>query len=78
MIKKLLLQAIKFYQIHISPMIGPVCKYHPSCSNYAVEAIQVHGAFKGSLLASCRIVRCNPFAKGRVDPVPKKKPRKSF
>lgn len=73
MIKKALLKAIKFYQLHISPMIGPVCKFHPSCSHYAVQAIEIHGVLKGSLLACWRILRCNPFTKGKVDLIPVKK-----
>lgn len=55
-----------------------VCKYYPTCSSYAIEALEVHGAVKGSLLAIWRILRCNPFSKGGYDPVPaKKKNRKN-
>ncbi|MBR4450564.1 MAG: membrane protein insertion efficiency factor YidD, partial [Clostridia bacterium] len=49
--KKFLLSAIRFYQKHTSPLLPPMCRYYPTCSNYAVEAIRVHGAFKGTLLA---------------------------
>lgn len=74
MIKKLLIGMIRFYQMAISPAKGgPTCKYYPTCSAYAIEAIQVHGPFKGGLLAIWRILRCNPFSKGGYDPVPKKK-----
>lgn len=74
MIKKLLIGMIRFYQIAISPAKGaPTCKYVPTCSAYAIEAIQIHGPIKGCLLAVWRILRCNPFSKGGYDPVPQKK-----
>jgi len=50
-----------------------VCKYYPSCSTYAIQALEMHGAIKGSLLAIWRILRCNPFSRGGYDPVPEKK-----
>lgn len=71
--KKFLIAVIKFYQKNISPLSTPKCKYHPTCSSYGLEAIQVHGALKGSMLAIWRILRCNPFSKGGYDPVPPKK-----
>ena len=74
MIKKLLICPIKFYQKHISPGLRPRCRFYPTCSQYAVEAIQKRGAFVGSLLAIYRILRCNPFCKGGYDPV---KPNKN-
>jgi putative membrane protein insertion efficiency factor len=58
------------YQLFISPMTGPTCKYYPSCSHYGIEAVRVHGAFVGSALAAWRIVRCNPWSVGGVDDVP--------
>lgn len=61
---------IRFYQRAISPLFPAACRYYPTCSNYALEAIQIHGFFKGSALAMWRILRCNPFSKGGVDPVP--------
>ncbi|WP_082104604.1 membrane protein insertion efficiency factor YidD [Demequina soli] len=64
--------AIRGYQLTISPLSGPRCKYHPSCSHYAVEAIRVHGAFVGAGLASWRLLRCNPWSNGGVDDVPAK------
>jgi uncharacterized protein len=67
---KILIALIKVYQYTISPLLGPRCKYYPSCSNYAVEALRVHGALKGSGLAAWRLLRCNPFSNGGVDPVP--------
>jgi len=68
--KKFLIAGIRFYQKYISPMKGTKCPYIPSCSQYGLEAIQKHGALKGSLLAIWRILRCNPFSKGGYDPVP--------
>ena len=68
--KRFLLGCIRFYQRNISPRKRPCCRYVPTCSAYAIEALRVHGAFKGSLLAAWRILRCNPFSKGGYDPVP--------
>jgi len=61
---------IRGYQLVISPMSGPSCKYYPSCSNYGMEAVRVHGAFIGGLMAAWRVLRCNPFSNGGVDDVP--------
>jgi len=69
-VKTILLGIIKFYQKYISGLKRPSCKYFPSCSQYGVEAIEKYGAFKGVLLTIWRILRCNPFAFGGVDPVP--------
>ena len=68
--KKILIAMIKMYQKYLSPLKNTKCPYFPSCSNYGLEAIRRHGAFRGSLLASWRILRCNPFSKGGFDPVP--------
>ncbi len=68
--KNILIAAIRFYQKYISPMKRTKCPYIPTCSQYGLEAIQKHGAFKGFILATWRIMRCNPFSKGGVDPVP--------
>lgn len=73
--KKILLAVIRFYRRHISPHLPPMCKYYPTCSCYAIEAIEIHGAFKGSVLAALRILRCNPLFPGGYDPVPPKKDR---
>lgn len=73
--KKLLIGSVKYYQRHISPYTPPRCKYYPTCSHYAIEALETHGAFKGTALAAWRFLRCNPFSKGGVDPVPQKKKR---
>ena len=64
--KKLLTAPIKFYQKWISPMFAPRCKYYPSCSSYALTAIQSHG-LKGVAMAAWRVVRCNPWSHGGVD-----------
>jgi putative membrane protein insertion efficiency factor len=70
--KALLTALLRFYQIAISPMMGPRCRFYPSCSNYAIEALQVHGAAKGSWLTARRVCRCHPWNAGGVDPVPPK------
>ncbi|MBO4433055.1 MAG: membrane protein insertion efficiency factor YidD [Clostridia bacterium] len=67
---------IKLYSKAISPFKPPSCRFIPTCSQYALEAIRVHGAFKGSALAAWRILRCNPFCKGGYDPVPPKREKK--
>ena len=68
--KKLLLGMIGFYQRRISPAFGARCRFHPSCSNYAREAIEAHGALKGFAFALWRLLRCQPLCKGGYDPVP--------
>ncbi len=75
--KKLLLHLLRFYRRRISPLFPPMCRYYPTCSQYAIEAIEVHGAFKGSLLAIKRLLKCNPLSPGGVDPVPPKKHSRS-
>ncbi|NEB79728.1 membrane protein insertion efficiency factor YidD [Streptomyces sp. SID14478] len=71
-----LLALIKIYQWTISPLLGPVCKYYPSCSHYGFTAIDRHGAIKGTALTAWRILRCNPWSPGGVDHVPpRKRPR---
>jgi putative membrane protein insertion efficiency factor len=74
--KKLLIKLIRFYQRRISPAKRPCCRFYPTCSSYAIEAIEVHGAFKGLCLAAWRFLRCNPLCKGGWDPVPPKKQKK--
>ncbi|MBR0081281.1 MAG: membrane protein insertion efficiency factor YidD [Clostridia bacterium] len=69
--KRVLLALLRFYKREISPCLPNACKYTPTCSEYAMEAIELHGAFKGSLLAAWRLLRCNPFSRGGYDPVPK-------
>ena len=73
-IKSLMIFLIRTYQLTMSPRFsGGACRFTPTCSQYALEAIQVHGVFKGTLLAIWRILRCNPLCKGGYDPVPPKK-----
>lgn len=73
-IKKVLIFLIRTYQVTLSPRVSNgACRYYPTCSHYAIEAIEVHGIFKGSFLAFKRILRCNPLFKGGYDPVPPKK-----
>ena len=69
--KYILLAIIRFYRKHISPMSPPCCRFVPTCSAYAMEAITKHGAIKGTILSVERILRCNPFYDGDpYDPVP--------
>ena len=70
MIRKPLLLLIRFYQRVISPMTGAHCRFLPTCSQYAYEAISRYGVLKGGALSLWRILRCNPFGKGGYDPVP--------
>lgn len=74
MIRSLLLAVLRLYRRVVSPFYGPVCKYHPSCSAYAVQAVETHGAARGSALAAWRVLRCNPFSDGGYDPVPAPRP----
>ena len=71
--KYVLIALLKAYRFAISPLYGQVCRYHPSCSAYALEAVTVHGSIKGSWLAARRVARCNPWARGGYDPVPAKR-----
>lgn len=69
--KKLMLWLIRFYRVRISPFTPPTCRYMPTCSQYAVEAIEKYGALKGGWLAFRRLLRCHPFShRNPYDPVP--------
>lgn len=68
--RRVLRMPIRFYQLSISPMLPASCRYVPSCSQYAVEAIETHGVIKGSILAAKRIARCHPWGGSGYDPVP--------
>jgi len=70
MIARLLLLAIRAYQLTLALVIGPCCRFHPSCSHYAAEAVVKHGAARGSWLAARRLSRCHPWHDGGFDPVP--------
>lgn len=74
--KRILIAMIRFYQTAVSPYKRPCCKYYPTCSNYALEAVERFGAFKGFFLALFRILRCNPFSRGGYDPVPEKRDKR--
>ncbi len=78
--KQVLLFLVRFYRKNISPTRPPCCRFIPTCSTYALQAIEVHGALKGGLLAVWRVLRCHPFHKEKgfiYDPVPPKKTRLS-
>jgi len=68
--KRVLLALLRFYKRNISPTLPPSCRFRPTCSEYAMEAIAKYGALKGGWLALKRILRCNPLCKGGYDPVP--------
>jgi len=72
-LKLVLIGLLKAYRFAISPLYGQVCRYHPTCSAYALEAVTLHGGIKGSWLAVRRVARCHPWAAGGYDPVPGKK-----
>lgn len=69
-IVKLLLVAIRVYQVTLSPLLGPVCRFEPSCSRYAAQSLARHGLAKGGWLAIKRLSKCHPFHPGGYDPVP--------
>ncbi|ATP37792.1 MULTISPECIES: membrane protein insertion efficiency factor YidD [Ligilactobacillus] len=71
-INKGIIFLIRCYQKYISPMFPPTCRYYPTCSNYAIDAIKKHGVVKGIIMGIFRILRCNPFVEGGVDVVPEK------
>lgn len=75
--KALLLLLLRAYQLGISPFLGQNCRFYPSCSQYAAEAIREHGAARGSLLTAKRLCKCHPWHPGGLDPVPKKPSEKS-
>lgn len=69
---RLLVVLLRGYQLLLSPMLGQRCRFYPSCSHYAIEAIQTHGAAKGSWLTVRRLGKCHPWHEGGLDPVPPK------
>ena len=77
MISKILIKLIELYRKNISPRKIPCCRFTPTCSAYAIEAIEKRGAFVGTLLSIWRILRCNPLCKGGYDPVPEKRAKKT-
>ena len=70
--RHVLLSALRFYKAHVSPALPPACRYTPTCSEYAIEAVERHGAARGSIMAIRRVLSCNPFARGGYDPVPQR------
>ena len=68
--KFLLIAPLRFYRYAISPRLGRNCRFYPTCSEYAIEAVERHGALRGGLLAAKRVGRCHPFNRGGYDPVP--------
>jgi putative membrane protein insertion efficiency factor len=69
-VRGLLRGLIRGYQLFISPLLGPRCRFYPTCSHYAIEALETHGVLRGSWLALRRILRCHPWNPGGFDPVP--------
>ncbi len=69
MIRELLVALVRAYQAVVSPLLPRSCKYHPSCSHYAIDSLREYGALRGSVVAGWRILRCNPFSHGGYDPV---------
>ena len=72
MVRQALIALVRGYQVVLSPMMGGACRFEPSCSNYMIEALAVHGAIKGTLLGLWRILRCHPWGDYGYDPVPAK------
>jgi hypothetical protein len=69
-VRTVLVLFVRGYQVALSPLLPAACRYYPSCSAYAIEALEKHGALRGSWLAARRIARCHPFRPGGFDPVP--------
>lgn len=68
--KRMLVSVIRLYQVALSPFLGSNCRFHPTCSEYAIEALSCHGSTKGFWLAVCRLGKCHPWNDGGYDPVP--------
>jgi hypothetical protein len=73
-VKLVLVALLRLYRFAISPLYGDVCRYYPTCSAYALESVQVHGAVRGSWLSVRRLARCHPWAAGGIDEVPPARP----
>lgn len=74
MVAKILIKIIRTYQYLISPLFGPHCRFYPTCSQYCIESLLLHGTIKGSYLTLRRLLKCQPFHPGGCDPVPEPKP----
>jgi len=70
-----LIWSVRVYQVTLSPFLGGHCRFEPSCSRYAIDALREHGAWRGGLLLAWRVLRCHPFSRGGYDPVPIRKSR---
>ncbi|GAK06719.1 membrane protein insertion efficiency factor YidD [Geomicrobium sp. JCM 19038] len=77
MLKKIVIAPIRLYQKYISPATPPTCRFQPTCSQYMLDAVLIHGVFKGVSLGVIRILKCHPFHKGGFDPVPPEKKKTS-
>ena len=75
MMKALLLAIVRAYRLLLSPWLGSACRFEPTCSVYALQALELHGAAAGSYLTVSRLSRCHPWCQGGLDPVPQDKPR---
>lgn len=75
MMRRILIGIVQGYRLIVSPWLGPSCRFEPTCSAYAIEALRRHGAAAGSYLAAARIARCHPWCAGGIDEVPAHKPR---
>ena len=73
-VKIAILAALRFYKIAVSPLMPPACRYTPTCSEYAAEAIERHGVVRGGWLATRRVLSCHPWSRGGYDPVPERRP----
>jgi len=71
--KFLIVKAIRVYQKYLSPLLGPSCRFYPTCSEYSLQAIEAYGVFRGGFLAVKRILKCNPWGGSGADPLPRKK-----
>ena len=71
-VRQALILLVRGYQVALSPLLGGSCRFKPSCSEYMIEALKIHGAFKGTILGLWRLLRCHPFGKYGYDPVPLK------
>lgn len=72
--RRILIAAVRAYRLLLSPWLGSACRFEPTCSRYAIEALERHGAAAGSYLAACRLARCHPWCAGGRDPVPAQPP----
>ncbi|MEZ5455200.1 MAG: membrane protein insertion efficiency factor YidD [Lysobacteraceae bacterium] len=69
-VRRILIALLRLYKRFISPLLGQHCRFHPSCSEYAMQALEIHGVLRGSWLTIKRLARCQPFCEGGLDPVP--------